>query len=128
MPERRFSNPYTQPGPFDLKAASETITQALMGYLQIVVRAPGTAPDPEQAAEVMRTIQEALSAGAHACAEVTRIRAELTALRDGHRPQPHADPAKPGALCAACSMHGSIVNWPCSTWTAAEGILTRGKA
>ncbi|HEY6116448.1 MAG TPA: hypothetical protein VI172_10855 [Candidatus Dormibacteraeota bacterium] len=127
MPDLPF-DPTSAMKPFNLKTASSTITAATIGYLQISLRAPGTQPDMQQAAAVMESIRHALVAGSHACSEVTRIRTELAALRDGHRPQPHADPTKPGALCAACSVHGSIVAWPCATWSAAEQILNHGKA
>ncbi|MFJ2004765.1 hypothetical protein [Streptomyces chartreusis] len=99
-----------------------------MGLLKITMRAPGTMPGEAEASAAMEGVSRALTAGSAACQEVTRVRNELSALRDGHRPQPHADPAKPGALCAACSVHGSIVSWPCATWSAAERILTHGKA
>ncbi|MCQ9178568.1 hypothetical protein KMT30_05895 [Streptomyces sp. IBSBF 2953] len=128
MADTPFLNPAAEPQPFDVKAATGVITAAALGYLQIMFRAPGTAPDKDQAATVMGNVKDALLAGIQACSEVTRIRTELGALRDGHRPQPHADPTKPGALCAACSIHGSLVAWPCATWSAAERILTHGKA
>jgi hypothetical protein len=128
MPEVPFSIPGAEPKRFDLDEASSTITGATVGYLQIVLRAPGTAPDRQQAAAVMEEIRLALMAGSQACSEVRRVRTEMAALRDVHRPQPHADPTKPGALCAACSLNGSIVAWPCATWSAAERILNHGKA
>jgi len=123
-----FLNPVAEPKPFDLETASSVIVAATVGYVEMTLRLRGTAPDKKQATELMENIRQALLAGSHACTEVTRIRTELTTLRDGHRPQPHADPTKPGALCAACSLQGSIVSWPCATWSAAERILNHGKA
>ncbi|WDO09923.1 hypothetical protein ME763_32040 [Streptomyces murinus] len=114
--------------PFDLDSTTSTISEALIGMVAMSFRAPGNQPNPAEARALMAGIRNALLAGTHACAEITRMRHELAALRDGHRPQPHADPMKPGALCAACSVHGSIVSWPCATWSAAERILTHGKA
>lgn len=128
MADRPFPELNAHPKIFDLDEASSTINEATIGYLRIGFRAPGTMPDRAQAEAVMESIRQALLAGIQACGEVKRIRGELAALRDGHRPQPHADPTKPGALCAACSVHGSIVAWPCATWSAAERILNHGKA
>lgn len=85
-------------------------------------------PGPAEGKQLMDSIRAAITAGSEAITEVSRYRSELSALRDGHRPQPHADPDQPGALCAACSVHGSIVPWPCATWSAAERILTHGRA
>ncbi|MGW4889622.1 hypothetical protein [Streptomyces murinus] len=123
-----FPGPATPDEPFDLDKAHSTIGDALMGMLRLTFREPGTQPDPAEAKALMESIRNALLAGTRACAEITRMRHELAALRDNHRPQPHADAMKPGALCAACSVHGSIVSWPCATWSAAERILTHGKA
>lgn len=128
MPDVPFPAPDTEPLPFDLKAVESTIAAATIGFLEIALRAPGTPPSPDQAAALSQKIRDALMGGMRACGEVTRIRTELATLRDGHRPQPHADPTKPGALCAACSVHGSIVAWPCATWSAAERILNHGQA
>ncbi|MFF0139719.1 hypothetical protein ACFYRN_25105 [Streptomyces sp. NPDC005227] len=114
--------------PFSIEEAGNKLSKATIGLVQLSMTAPGRPPSREQGAAVMQGIREALIAGLQAVAEVTRMRNELTSLRDGHRPQPHADPAKPGALCAACSVHGSIVAWPCATWSAAERILNHGKA
>ncbi|SMF86682.1 hypothetical protein [Streptomyces sp. Amel2xC10] len=128
MPDLPFPGPAAERAPFDLDEANKTLASATIGYVELTLRRPGTPPDKQQATDLMVKIQKALLAGSHACAEVTRIRTELAALRDTHRPQPHADPTKPGALCAACSLHGSIVSWPCAAWTAAEQLLTHGKA
>lgn len=128
MPELPFPDLTGEPKPFDLDEANNTIGGAVMGMLKMTFREPGTMPDKAEAKAVMEGMPNGLLAGSQACAEITRIRTELTALRDGHRPQPHADPEKPGALCAACSVHGSIVPWPCATWSTAERILTHGRA
>ncbi|MFJ8153912.1 hypothetical protein [Streptomyces sp. NPDC094468] len=113
---------------FDEKTASATMVDAVIGMVNMSVREPGTMPDRDQAAAVMGKIREALTTGLAACAEVSRLRTELGALRDEHRPRPHADPNAPGALCAACSIHGALVSWPCGTWSTAERILNHGKA
>ncbi|MGW0993496.1 hypothetical protein ACWD5V_09330 [Streptomyces sp. NPDC002523] len=128
MPDMPFLDPSAESKPFDLDAANGTIGTAIMGMLKLMLREPGSMPDPAEAKAVMESMRHGLMAGSQACVEVTRIRTELAALRDEHRPQPHADPAKPGALCAACSVHGSIVSWPCATWSAAERILNHRKA
>ncbi|MFD7793586.1 hypothetical protein [Streptomyces sp. NPDC059759] len=114
--------------PFSLEEAGNKLTKAAISLFHLTMTAPGSAPSREQSAAVMLGVREALVAGLQTVAEVTRMRNELSTLRDGHRPQPHADPEKPGALCAACSVHGSIVAWPCATWSAAERILNHGKA
>ncbi|MFF9310133.1 hypothetical protein ACF1BS_04400 [Streptomyces sp. NPDC014748] len=127
MPNLSFPEPAAD-GPFDLDAADSAVGNAIIGMLKMMMREPGSKPDPTEAKAVMDGIRQGLMAGSQACTEITRIRAELAALRDEHRPRPHADSAQPGALCTACSVHGSIVIWPCGTWSAAERILTRGKA
>lgn len=114
--------------PFDLDDATSTIGKAVVNMVKMTFRDPGTTPSRAEGKELMDSIRDAIAAGSGAITEVSRMRTELTALRDGHRPQPHADPEKPGALCAACSVHGSIVPWPCATWSAAERILTHGRA
>ncbi|MET7477974.1 hypothetical protein ABZT17_26905 [Streptomyces sp. NPDC005648] len=126
MSDHPFGVPQLEP--FDLEADGKTIAMATIGYLQLTLRPPGTVPTAEQATAVMADVRAALLAGTKACSEVSRLRTDLTSLRDTHRPKPHADPTKAGALCAACSVHGSIVAWPCATWSAAERILTHRKA
>jgi hypothetical protein len=128
MSDMPLFQPSADPKPFDLDVANHAIGGAIVSLVKLTFREPGATPDPAEGRAFMENLRQALTAGTQACAEITRMRAELTALRDSHRPQPHADPTKPGALCAACSMHGSIVAWPCATWTAAERILTHGKA
>lgn len=128
MPELPSPSPSAEPQTFDLKISEAAISEALVSMVKLVFRQPGTMPDPAEGRAFMDSLRNALLAGSQACAEVKRMRADLISLRDSHRPQPHADPSKPGALCAACSMHGSIVAWPCATWSAAERILTHGKA
>ncbi|MET7776285.1 hypothetical protein ABZU94_10595 [Streptomyces mirabilis] len=117
-----------EPPPFDDHTASATMADAVIAMVTMSIRSPGTKPDPEQAVTVMGKIREALTTGLAACAEVSRLRTGLAALRDEHRPRPHADPTQPGALCAACSVHGALVSWPCGTWSTAERILNHGKA
>ncbi|WP_435244925.1 hypothetical protein [Streptomyces tendae] len=128
MPDLPFSNPAAELQPFDLDTANLSIGNAIVSLVKLLMRAPGTTPGPAEARAALDNVQAALTAGAGACREVTRMHTELAALRDSHRPQPHADPTQPGALCAGCSVHGSIVSWPCGTWTAAERILNHGKA
>lgn len=114
--------------PFDEKTASATMADAIITMVSAPMRAPGGRPNRETASAVMDKIKDALITGMAAVAEVSRLRAELGALRDEHRPRPHADPTAPGALCAASSIHGALVSWPCSTWSATERILNHGKA
>lgn len=128
MPELPFPSASVDLKPFDLDVANNAIGGAIVSLVKLTFREPGTMPDPAEGRAFMENLRQALTAGSAACAEVTRMRTELASLRDSHRPQPHADPTKPGALCAACSVHGSIVAWPCATWTAAERILNHGKA
>ena len=129
MPEQpTFPTLSAELPPFNEKAANATLADAAIGMLSVSMRAPGTQPDPKQASAIMSKIKEAVAVGLAACAEVSRLRSEISALRDEHRPQPHADQTKPGALCAACSIHGTLVSWPCGTWSTAERILTHGKA
>ncbi|MFJ6841395.1 hypothetical protein ACIQRE_01860 [Streptomyces griseoluteus] len=114
--------------PFDLEGATRAMSTATLSILKLYTRPPGVAPTPDEAQEVFTGMREAAIAGIAACAEVKRLREEVAGLRDSHRPKPHADPSKPGALCAACSTGGSLVAWPCDPWTTAERILTHGKA
>ncbi|MFE6362939.1 hypothetical protein ACFVP3_23435 [Streptomyces sp. NPDC057806] len=118
----------TAPAPFDLDGAQKAIGDAVVNMVTLFLRAPGQQPDLEAGKKLAESLRNAVQAGSAACTEVTRMRTDLMGLRDQHRPQPHADPTKSGALCAACSVHGSIVSWPCATWSAAERILTYGKA
>ncbi|WP_432169098.1 hypothetical protein [Streptomyces sp. 1222.5] len=128
MPDQPMGFPGAAPGPFDLATANDAVGKAVAGLLTMTLRPRGSKPDPAEAVAVMNDMREAIMAAASACAEITRMRAELTSLRDSHRPQPHADPTKPGALCAACSVQGSIIAWPCGAWSSAERILNHGKA
>jgi hypothetical protein len=128
MPDMPFPDSSADNQPFDLNTANDAIGQAIASIVKVTFRAPGSVPAPAEAAAVMDSLRNAVLAGAQACTEITRIRAELAVLRDEHRPRPHADSSAPGALCTACSVHGSIVSWPCSPWTADERILTHGKA
>jgi hypothetical protein len=73
----------------------------------------------------MAAIREGLLGGMTACSEITRMRSDITQLRDAHRPRPHADPTAPGALCEACSLRGALIAWPCETWRAADRTLTK---
>lgn len=113
------------PARFDVKAAHLTIGEAISSVLRLSLRGPAAAHDEELASSTFKAITLALMAGSSACAEVTRLHAELSAQRDRHRPRPHADPRAPGALCDACSLHGALVSWPCAVWQAAESILGR---
>ncbi len=114
--------------PFEVDTASKTISGALVQLLTLTLRGPESAPPtPEEGTAFMNAIREAIFAGTQACGEIKRMQADLTAMRDTHRPRPHADPTKPGALCEACSLSGALVAWPCSPWNTAEKILTRGQ-
>src|SRR5690348_39171 len=115
-----------QPTPFSLDEAQKAVTTALLNLLKASLGG-NSEPDPETAASLRQSIQDALLAGSAACAEIGRMRASLTELRDTHRPQPHADHTQPGALCATCSLDGALIAWPCHTWTAADQILTHGQ-
>ncbi|MFJ6730038.1 hypothetical protein ACIQPQ_34580 [Streptomyces sp. NPDC091281] len=126
MPDQLF--PEADRASFDLDAVQSTITSAAVALLQFSTRPTGNPPDKAQAAALMESMRNSLLAGMRACNEVTRLRQELGIFRDQHRPQPHADPTMPGALCAACSVHGTLVAWPCGLWTAAERLLNHGKA
>lgn len=129
MPELpSFPSLSAEQPPFDEKTATTTMVDAVISMVTMSMRAPGAMPDREQAAALMGKIREALQTGLAACGEVSRLRTELATLRDEHRPRPHADRTAPGALCAACSIHGALISWPCGTWSAAEKILNHGKA
>ncbi|MFI5973567.1 hypothetical protein [Streptomyces sp. NPDC051452] len=128
MPDLPFTPPSTSPQPFDLDKVNTALADAVLGMVRMMIREPGTTPSPAEAKAVMESVRQGLMAGSQACAEITRVRTDLAALRDSHRPQPHADPTKPGALCSACSVQGSIITWPCGTWSTAERILNHGKA
>lgn len=114
------------PTPFDLDAASKTVTGALLSYMKFSFAAPAERNEAD-VRQMLDDLQNALIAGSAACAEVDRLRGELSRLRDQHRPRPHADSSAPGALCEACSLHGALIGWPCQTWTAADRTLTHGQ-
>ncbi|MEN2423042.1 hypothetical protein AABB02_33640 [Streptomyces rimosus] len=116
----------TPPAAFDLDTAHETINTAILALIRAALRSPWEPYNLREGRHLTTSIREALAAGSAACVEVTRLRTELTGLRDAHRPQPHAAPGTPGALCAACSLHGTLVSWPCEVWSTAERLLTRG--
>ena len=120
----KFADPNA---PFDADASGKAIGGAISSLIKLSFPTPGAELDPDAAAAFMTTITEALAAAGHALAEVKRIRGALTAMRDGHRPRPHTDPTAPGALCDACSLHGALITWPCTPWTAAEQILTHNQ-
>jgi hypothetical protein len=114
--------------PFDVDTATKTISGALIQLITMGFRKPEDgAPTEADGANLMKAIQDSLLAGSLACAEIKRIQADIAAMRDTHRPRPHADPTKPGALCEACSLSGALVAWPCGPWSAAEKVLTRGQ-
>jgi hypothetical protein len=113
---------------FDLDVITAALGNAASAVLHLVLRAPSAPVDSETGRQFMTAITDAIAAGHQACTEVTRLRAAFGAQRDAHRPQPHANSATPGALCAACSLHGALVSWPCEPWTAAERVLTHGRA
>ncbi|MFE2407027.1 hypothetical protein ACFXDE_01650 [Kitasatospora sp. NPDC059408] len=113
---------------FDVDTANKTISNAVVGLVKLMLPVPGQeGPTPEQGRELMKQITEAITTGSQACGEVTRLREEFTNLRDRHRPQPAIAPDSPAAICAACSVSGSLVSWPCPTWTSAEAALTHGQ-
>ncbi|MFK0172647.1 hypothetical protein ACIQU5_28010 [Streptomyces sp. NPDC090306] len=123
MPDAPFTAP-AQPGKFDVKAAQKSLGDTVVTMVTLSFGVPGTPPDRETAGRFMTQMREGLLTGLHACAEVERLRTGLAELRNDHRPRPRTDPSGPVALCTACSVHGSIVAWPCGAWTAAETILT----
>jgi hypothetical protein len=118
------------PQPFDAKAAQRAITTAMLNFVKLTFRAPGppAAADLEAGQALMAAVPEALKAGSEACGELDRIRGDLAAARDEHRPRPHADPSAAGAQCTRCSLSGVIVSWPCEPWNLAERILNRGRS
>lgn len=112
---------------FNVDTASRTISGALVQMVTLSFRKPEDTPTPEDGAALMKAVQEAILAGSQACAEIKRIQSDLAAMRDTHRPRPHADPNQPGALCEACSLTGALIAWPCGPWNTAEKILTHGQ-
>ena len=121
-------NPLTsEPAPFNLDTTQKTISAGLVGIVRILLDGASLKGDPQAAQQIFGEIKDALIAGSSAYAEVKRLHGSLTALRDQHKPRPHADPTAPGALCNACSLHGVLVAWPCETWTATDRALTHGQ-
>lgn len=120
-------NPFQQPttpAPFNLDTAQKDIGEALLGFLRISLDGASLKDDPEAGRQIFESIKDSIVAGLGACGEVKRLYEALTGLRDTHRPRPHLDPTAPGALCAACSLHGALITWPCETWTAIDRTLT----
>ena len=120
-------DPLQTPTAFDLTTAQQAITGALVSFVRISIGGESPKDDPQAGEQLFENIKNAITAGMSACTEVKRLTDSLTVLRNRHQPRPHADPDKPGALCAACSLHGAIVAWPCEAWAAADRILTHGQ-
>ncbi|MGW4493826.1 hypothetical protein [Streptomyces sp. NPDC004376] len=112
--------------PFDLDTANKAISTALISFVRMSLD-PTVKDDPTAGEQIIGAIKDAILAGSNACAEVKRLQGEFTAMRDKHQPRPHLDPSTPGALCAACSLHGALIAWPCETWKAADRALTHGQ-
>lgn len=113
--------------PFDITASDKAIGDALVSLVTLSFRQPGEPIAPEAGQQFFEHVKDAIFAGSMACGEIKRLRADMAAIRDAHRPRPHADPSAPGALCEACSLHGALVSWPCATWTAVDRSLTHGQ-
>lgn len=122
-------NPFQTPAPapFNLDTAQKDISSALVGFVQLSLNAIALKDDPDAGRQFFDAIKDSIVAGMAACAEVKRLLDAFTGLRDKHQPRPHLDPSKPGALCAACSLHGALISWPCETWTAIDQTLTHGQ-
>lgn len=120
-------DPIQTPTPFNLDTAQKDISGALLGFLRMSFGGDEAKNDPEAGQQLIDAIKDSITAGLSACTEVKRLLDGLGALRNRHQPRPHADQSTPGALCAACSLHGAIVAWPCETWTAADQLLTHGQ-
>lgn len=122
-------NPFQTPAPapFNLNIAEKAITDALIGFVRISLDGASLKDDPEAGQRIFESIKDSILAGSNACAEVKRLQAEFTGLRDSHRPRPHADPSTPGALCEACSLNGALISWPCETWKTADKALTHNQ-
>ncbi|MGW2692401.1 hypothetical protein ACWC3Y_11125 [Streptomyces sp. NPDC001296] len=118
-------NPFETPAPapFDLTDTQKTISNALVGFVQLSLGGDAIKNDPETGRQFFEAIKDSIVAGMAACGEVKRLTEALTGLRDKHQPRPHLDPTTPGALCAACSLHGALIAWPCETWTAVDKTL-----
>jgi hypothetical protein len=109
---------------FDLDRDTKTVGEALMKLIKLYFPAPGAEkPTLAEAKVAVDLISEGLFSGSKACGEVARLRKVLTTSRDLHQPRPHADPTKPGALCVACSLDGSVTAWPCRAWQALDTAL-----
>lgn len=119
-------NPFETPAPppFNLDTASKDISDALIGFVRLSLDAESLKSDPQAGRQFFDSIKNSVVAGMSACGEVKRLQDEFSALRDRHKPRPHADPTTPGALCEACSLNGSLIAWPCETWKAADKALT----
>lgn len=117
-----------QTAPFSLDTANKSIGNALVDLIKLMFPRPGTTLDRAAGQDILKSLTDGIGAGSQACTEVTRLRTAFTALRDSHRPKPHADPTAPGSLCAACSLHGALIAWPCETWTVADRTLSHGQS
>ncbi|MFJ6667466.1 hypothetical protein [Streptomyces sp. NPDC091383] len=116
----------TPPAPFNVDTATKAISAALIGFVRISLD-PSVKDDRAAGDEIIGAIKDAILVGSSACAEVKRLQDVLAAMRNRHQPRPHLDPSAPGALCAACSLHGALITWPCDTWKGADHALTHGQ-
>jgi hypothetical protein len=112
--------------PFDVEEAKRIIGGTLLSMAKLMLRVPGQMPDAAALDQASAALPVALAQGSRACTELVQLREQIRRQQDQHRPRPHADPQQPGALCVPCSVHGSLVSWPCALWSMAEALLTGG--
>lgn len=93
----------------------------IVSLLKMTLLSPsGEMPDDAEAHAFMKNVMDGLKDTAQLIGEVKRLREQRQRLRDIHAPANSNDPASPGAICTGCSLHGSLVAWPCPSWNATE--------
>jgi hypothetical protein len=93
-----------------------------MVTLTVLRKAPSAAEAPVMLERILKSLEDvAMMEG-----EIARLRDGRYKVRDIHAPAASGDPKVQGAVCTGCSMHGSIVTWPCPTWNAVADLRSGG--
>ena len=104
------------PPPVDLAVIRERNSACITDLVTMTVlrKMPSAAEGPAMWERLVESLRDVVVMGG----EIERLRAGRYKIRDIHAPAPSGDPSVQGAICTGCSLHGSLVTWPCVTWNA----------